>query len=396
MNKKTAIIIFFVTAIFTSCNKIVSTDSKLSLAHGQKIVNIPHTKVKKQTIGNCWIYSTIAMIESIILKTSNKHENFSESYLTYWDFYDKLLPTSSVTPKEVIDAGNFPKARLLIRKYGLMRDKDFIPEEANTQGSEVQANSLKAVNESLKNGALAALYGYKLSRQERKALVKGELDRIFNLKMDEKLKHVIKSQELMVVSAKSNELVPLDSELYNWISFPFSNVFSGKLNINELDYNKQIELDDNQKKLLKRVKENLNKGFPAMISWFLDTNALENGEFSIKNIQKNGIGSNQGGHITVLEDYTASGVDPITGKEFHLGEGETTIELKKLALEHGKIDYFVIKNSWGDDPEKTKSYKKDGEYGYHKLNLDYLLTWLEVKANNSTILPILSIVLPKE
>ena len=132
-----------------------------------------------------------------------------------------------------------------------------------------------------------------------------------------------------------------------------------------------------------------------MISWFVEPNALSEGAFDIKNIQKNGVSKNQGGHISVLEDYTAWAVDIESGERVYIGEGDKLQHLKDLALNSGEIDSLIIKNSWGDDPATSKTFNRDGEYGYHRLKANYLLTWIEDTSSKKGTLPLLSLVLPK-
>jgi hypothetical protein len=135
-----------------------------------------------------------------------------------------------------------------------------------------------------------------------------------------------------------------------------------------------FQLNVENKALLKRVKKALNARKPVVMSWYVDFNAMdENGIFSIETLKKAGVPGRQGGHMTVIEDYVAHGIDPATGKAFKTTEGTVTAELKKLALEYGEIDYFVVKNSWGGQERNDRaSYTHDKKKGFTRLEASYI------------------------
>lgn len=52
------------------------------------VTNIPQTSVKAQQIGNCWIYTTVAWAESLHLSATGEQLDLSETWLTYWRFFE--------------------------------------------------------------------------------------------------------------------------------------------------------------------------------------------------------------------------------------------------------------------------------------------------------------------
>ncbi len=354
--------------------------------NSKTVVNIPHTSIKKQILGTCWIYSTVAMVESLVLKESQglMHEDFSEAYLTYMHLKELLLPSYGTVPKVLDDAGNFARARKLIKRYGLLREQDFIKNDAN----KIEKEAFIEANRSLKEGPLKELFSFTLSLEEKKQLVFSELNRIFGVDIDQKMKYAISAKDIIITSAKTGEKVTLEEELDNWEDFPFKSVYDFGPDYEDINLNKQISLTENQQHLLKRLKQLLNKGYPAALSWFVDNHAHQNGSFRIQYLKEKGSpGQLQGGHISVIEDYTA-----ILGYQY-LGAGELSQQEKELALE-GKLESIIVKNSWGND--SSTSIAIDGEYGYNRIFMDYLLTWIPLYHAKKATLPLISMTLPKE
>jgi len=60
------------------------------------VSDVAHTPVKRQSIGNCWLYATSSWAEPLHLSATGQEINLSESYWTYWDWHYKLI-NSSVT-----------------------------------------------------------------------------------------------------------------------------------------------------------------------------------------------------------------------------------------------------------------------------------------------------------
>jgi hypothetical protein len=338
-------------------------------------VNLPHTSVKWQSIGNCWAYSFTSWLESMVLTSSDGAQslNISESFITYVHYRSQLL-SRSTRLTSVQTGGWFETAAALTLKHGYMLEGEFIPEESEQTFSARQQVATAYLDESLKNGLL------KTDRSP--ATVKAELNAAFGIDIDALAPNLKSASDLTVrlpgsagITTLARLIDPASRDGWRaarWVkdsptpvggtTFPY---WAGKQSAA-------------QSALLKRVKKALNAGYPVVIDWFVDFNALNGkGEFSGKQLELKGPGR-QGLHSTVIEDYVVEGVNPATGEKFVVGEGEATPEEKKLAEEFGEITYFVVKNSWGGSERLDRvSYVRDGEGGYHKLDADYIFSWIK-------------------
>jgi hypothetical protein len=275
----------------------------------------------------------------------------------------------------------------LIAKYGVMREGDFLPNEANLPRSERQAAALKILNASITSGRLAQLRDTSVSQQQREQIIREELDTAFSVNMQLLESKIIDPSSIKL--GKDSDGYPLtlaklatsDYHRWNWVYFPYN----GSPAVNGQPVSVAVR-SKGQEFILKRVKRALNDGHPVLISWFVDFNALQGDGFDLNTLIAAQEPGRQGGHITVIEDYVASGINPVDGKPFRTPEGEISQEEKDLALNYGNIDYFIVKNSWGQKPDS--SYYRDGSYGYHKLMASYAFGWIpEAQSEDSTSLP---------
>jgi hypothetical protein len=336
------------------------------------VVNLPQTEAKWQSIGNCWAYSFAGWAESIALNASNGELklNISESYISYRHYEAFLLGRSSQGATEVETGGWWETARDITLRQGFFLEGDFIPQESEKTFSDAQKKATNYLNASLKNGLL------KTDRSP--ATVRAELDAAFGVKLNELLPNLKRAQNFVFKAATdTTPAVTFESALRSWSSVRWQKNWQAQPSEDQLPaWNGSQTMS--QANLLRRVKRALNAGHPVIIDWFVDFNALnEKGEFSGKLLKQKGAGR-QGYHSTVIEDYVVEGVNPATGEQFLIGEGEATPEQKALAAEHGNILYFVVKNSWGGlERLDRKSYIRDGVGGYHKLEADYIFAWLK-------------------
>ncbi len=126
-----------------------------------------------------------------------------------------------------------------------------------------------------------------------------------------------------------------------------------------------------RRRIWNRVFRALNDKQPVVISLMIDFNALDNkdGTFKGQRLRELGAGD-QGGHLTVLEDYTVTDVPGIGA----IGRGEVSEELQELALQ-GTLDQLVVKNSWGvNRPERGI---KDGITLFDRSYLEDQYAWKE-------------------
>ena len=336
-----------------------------------KTVDLPHTQVKWQSIGNCWLYAALGWAESEFLAATGRELNLSETYLTYRHFEVQLLSGEALD--EVNTGGFWRESVRLMLDYGVMREGDFIPDEAEATFSKVQSKALEAINTSLKTGVL--------SRDRSPAAIRSELDAAFGVTLSSLAGSIVPLDRITLGRDAAGQTRTLRSEILkwtetrwplNWNTYPSSEAqlpldVGGTLSAQQID-------------LLRRVKRALNDGRPVIMNWWVDFNGLdETGTFDLDNVRVAGPGR-QGFHSTVIEDYVVTGIDPATGKTFTVGEGEASPEAKRLAEAYGNIDYFIVKNSWGgaERPDRP-SYSRFGEKGYSRLNANYLLGWMSLK-----------------
>ncbi|MBL8683033.1 MAG: hypothetical protein JNK05_27955 [Myxococcales bacterium] len=346
------------------------------------VTDLTHTTVKRQSIGNCWIYATTGWIESMRAKytrtTANpagEQLNISESWITYWHWYKHL--TDGSTSTEIETGGFWGEAGDLIIARGWMSEGDFIPEEANSEISQRQSSALNAINASLRSGMLSNPMNRRngmIVRQElnrafglRQEII-AEMDTVFGADGARTLENaratrrfIKRPTELIVGSARTSTgstrrlhlgdvfgrangywNPDLRSGTYAWRSISYPSDMAGRT------------------RFWQRVMKAMNDGHPVIVSWLVDFNALDSeGNFKLTQLTTPG---RQGGHLTVTEDYT---VDNVPGFGT-LGLGMLSAEQRNAALQ-GTIRFLRIKNSWGTDRPDRASHN-----GYYDLYLDYM------------------------
>lgn len=350
------------TALAFSSMACVNRTFQPTSKSGITTTNIRHTPPKWQSIGNCWLYAVIGWSESLAMYNGRK-EDFSESYLTYHYFAEQLLRYNDSS--QINTGGTWFKARDLILNYGLMREGDFLPNENGQTYSTTQKTALDYINKSMTSG--------KLSTDRSEQSVYAELDAAFGVNMNSLKTKVINANEVQVANKRGNAPTKtLLQELNNWTSI-YWDLPEAYNDVTQLPKG-PFALSKENADLLKRVKRALNDRKPVIMSWYVDFNALDNsGIFSMENLIAKRKPGRQGGHMTVIEDYVAHGTNPATQQPFTTPEGSTSAELKKLALEYGEIDYFVVKNSWGGAERLDRSsYVHDNEKGFTRLNASYI------------------------
>lgn len=332
-------------------------------------VNIPNTSIKWQSIGNCWAYSALGWVESMMLRDpSVAQPNYSETYVTYRHY--ELQLTEGISA-EIQTGGSFREAAYIITRFGLMNEGDFAPEEANLSKSERQKKATSYINTSLKTGLL--------SKSRDAKVVRAELDSAFGVQLDKIADKIIPASSVKI-SAGRSEFAQLDQVMNSWREARWPVRFSDYPSDDSTKPSARWsgKLSEDQIRLLRRVMRALNAKYPVVIDWFVDFNAVDKGGvFSLKTVQQTQIPGRQGYHSTVLEDYVATGVNPNTNTPFETPEGEASDEVKSIAAQFGSIKSFIIKNSWGGSERLDRpSYSVGGEKGFHKLSIDYLAAFL--------------------
>lgn len=334
------------------------------------VTDVYHTAVKRQSIGNCWLYAAGSWAESMHLAATGNHINLSESYWTYWHFYHQLVGSSMT----VIETGGFwHTATGIIRQHGYMEEGQFVGDEANMEMSAVQAKAELAVNLALAPGG--ALSNRDLRTRQNVIRV---LDEAFGVDMAAAAKLAKPARNLVTGKTVNGGLITLADSIdiqspYGWKSAWYPQV-SGK------DASVDNWSQKARKNVLKRVMRALNDYQPVVMTVFIDFNALDLGEsaFKLETLVNSGKPGLQGGHMVALEDYVVDQVPDGKGGFLSIEEGDANAELKAKAID-GELRYLKAKNSWG-----TNRPDRGIIDGYQRFYRDYLDVPFEVTGEDGS------------
>lgn len=349
------------------------------------ITQVDHTKVKRQSIGNCWLYATTSWLEAMNKAATGEERDTSESWLTYWHWFEQIANGNA--GDEISTGGSYSTAADLILRYGLMNEADFIPSEKNKEMSARQDSALKALNTSLKEGALS-----EPSARRDRALVRGELDRAWGLSnaltkridsvFGRSVQRTLDRSPFAVAAAARNKVIP-PSAFEAKLKDPQTGEFviktladavgqsngwwyprEGAFAWQEVSYPRNMT---ERRAFWKRVQAALHDEQPVITSWKVDFNALtRDSKFSKSTLDERGPGS-QGGHMTVMHDYQAE--VPSIGL-LKAGEQATPEQMAAALADDTKIQFVRVKNSWGGiRPDRWDDAVVPG---YHDLEMEYL------------------------
>lgn len=346
------------------------------------ITSVNQSAVKRQSIGNCWLYATTSWLEALNKGATNEEKNTSESWLTYWHWYEQLA--NGRVSGEVSTGGSYGTAANLIARYGITLEKDFIKAEAEAEMSSRQSSALNAVNASLKNGALKDA----VARRDRKAIRKeldaawqldadtiGRIDAVFGESVDKTLDraYVRTAPGKGIIRASDFPARLKDSASGQFVTGTLADAIGtggslgsrqGKFAFNEATYPSD---DAGRRAFWKRVQKALHDQVPVLVSWKVDFNALtQDSHFSFEQLQTRGPGRH-GGHMTVAHDYQADvpGVGLLKA-----GEPATKEQMQKALADGTKIQFVRVKNSWGGI--RPDRWSQAAVPGYHDLDMKYL------------------------
>jgi hypothetical protein len=344
-----------VLLLSTSCSRVEETSSQ------PLVTAVDHTVAKRQSIGNCWIYAQSTWLESLLLTETGEQFDVSESYWTWWNWYD-LVVGSSI--QEIDTGGWWSESAGIVADHGWVLEKEFIPEEEDKEMSSAQAAALAYMNMQLSEGGALA------TRADRSPEnVRAELDKAFGTDMAATEVLARSADETVVGTLESGEKVTLSEALHgtdatSWQTVVFPRVY-GK------DTRPTVNVKTRRKNLLQRVLRALNDNQPVVMSLMIDFNALdrEDQTFKVSTLSRAGGPGSQGGHMVVLNDYTVKNV-PGHG---YIGEGVVSEEMQEAAL-LGQIVLFKAKNSWG----KNRADRGLTD-GFTRFDYDYLTRQLEWK-----------------
>ncbi|MBS2018555.1 MAG: hypothetical protein JST00_37160 [Deltaproteobacteria bacterium] len=350
------------------------------------ITQVNHSKVKRQSIGNCWLYATTSWLEALNKEATGVEKNTSESWLTYWHWYEQLA--NGAAREEISTGGSYGTAADLIVRYGIVMEGDFIPGEAEAEMSNRQSSALNAVNASLKSGPLKDL----VARRDKKG-IRAELDKAWGLDAEvvRRLNTVFGAGVTRTLDrssyasgrAASNKIIRpkdfpaklVDPQTKQKVNGTLADALGtsgggwwasreGKFAWNELNYPSDTR---GRREFWKRVQRALHDGQPVITSWKVDFNALNSSSvFSLEELSRRGPGR-QGGHMTVMHDYQAE--VPGLGL-LKAGEAATPDQMQRALSDDTKIIFVRVKNSWGGI--RPDRWNDAAIPGYHDLEMKYL------------------------
>ncbi len=347
------------------------------------ITQVNQSKVKRQSIGNCWLYATTSWLEALNKGATDEEKNTSESWLTYWHWFEQIA--NGGVGDEISTGGSYGTAVDLITRYGITLEGTFIPGEAEAEMSNRQSTALDTINQSLKSGALkdpAARRDRKLVRKELDrawrldASVTAKIDAVFGEGVEKTLDRAYATREPGngIIRAKDFPARLKDPRTGQFVDGKLSDAIGtsrgwwspreGQFAWNEVNYPSDAA---SRRAFWKRVQKALHDGMPVITSWKVDFNALtRDSHFSFEELQRRGPGR-QGGHMTVMHDYEAE----VPGEGLlKAGENATPEQMQKALADDTKIIFVRVKNSWGGI--RPDRWDQAAMPGYHDLDLAYL------------------------
>jgi hypothetical protein len=363
--------------LFAGCDAGVGSSS-------DDITDVPHTDVERQSIGNCWLYAQASWVESMHLARTGVKFDTSQSYWTYWHWYDEVLAGYG---DEIETGGTQWVSNDLVLDRGIISEAKFVAADTQSEMSQRQASALAKMNEELKTGRLSTESARRNPATVRAVLddawqltpsVKGMLTKAFGKDGQKTLRSggtpygaILAADEFQVrYTSRANGATTvkdttLDVAIDEWRVATYPTYGSN--------------LDQKRRDFQIRVQRALHDRQPVVITWDVDFNAMESsdptlrGSFNLTTLKKAGKPGRQGGHMTVLEDYEA------TTQEFGLLAAGVTLDpsipedqekLDAALLPSTSIKFFRVKNSWGAFRDDRSS--APGMPGYHDLYMDYM------------------------
>lgn len=346
----------------TAVPACATPEEEESASSNAAVSNIENTRVEYQTIGNCWLFATTAWVEALHLKATRETLDLSESYLTFWHWFEILVDTSDPDKAlaSINSGSNFARASKLIERYGLMREDDFVSGGGLAFWRGGDTNALRAVNGAMTDAesplirarasgdrvalrtALADLWD--LSAETRKAI-----DATFGKDTKRTFETGNATAAATVVGPKALTVATYDKPTKGLVNVPLDDLLVGHSRAWLYWSADNAKTDVKARRAFETaVQRTLHEGLPAPLSFPLYWRALDNGgRFTAAGIE----GKPNGGHMVLLYDYEVTNV-PGFGT-LPAGKPETRPDALAAALSlDARVSFFRVKNSWGLMPAR--------------------------------------------
>ena len=324
---------FGLAIVALGCGKVSQEENSKPL-----VTDVDHSVVKRQSVGNCWLYAQASWVESLHLTATGNELDVSESYWTYWYWYEQILKNANrgYLQEELVTGGSWSAAQRLLRRYGVVLEGEFIPREAEAEMSRTQARAESLINQELVTGQLASL------EDRTPDKIMAVLDQAFGVNMNEARAMARSIDDFQVATGRDQqEVASLRQVMGEWRNYSAGRV--------------------RKETLIRYVKRALNDGHPIVMTMWIDFRYLNTQTATFQDEIFNEDYDGTGGHLVVLEDYVVN--HPELG---FLGEGDMDDSIKEAALD-GELLYFKSKNSWG-----TNRPDRGLTDGYTRFTKDYL------------------------
>lgn len=337
------------------------------------ITDVPHTPVKEQSIGNCWVYASVAWAEALHRSAASESVDLSESYLTYWHWYDQI---ASRAPAQLETGGFFNEATRLMSTYGLVSEAKFIPGDESRTSSVRQKLALARVNDALKqsDGTANPFLGRLATPEKRTPKnIRAVLDDAFELDAD------VRADLASTFGPDAPRPLTRDRAVPARFITPWTFQVTAKtpttakvtttLDAVIPQWEEAYVYGDEQsaRAPLRRLQKALHDSLPALVTWNVDFASSQN-DGAFRRRPTSHLDKWDGSHMTVVEDYQATNV-PNFGT---LAAGATITDPQALAsvlVDQSSVSFLRIKNSWGFRPSPSGSEELKG---YYDLYADYL------------------------
>lgn len=365
-------------------------------ARGDAVADVGATDVKRQSVGNCWLYGANAWLEALHFKATGETLDLSEGYLTYWYWFGQLAEASAAgTPiAKLKERAYWEVGSDLVGRYGLMREAEFLPDgNFGWLGLTPTRGAMKDVNEAL--GKPTSRLRLAMQAKDRAAIraayddlwklpgaIRADLDATFGA---DRTKTFLTPG--FVPPATTRVIAPSSLAVRTWDAASNKTVLKTAADVvagGTAAWTSQVVTIDMAKERAprreheRRLQRALHAGLAVPIVWMVDMNARDDsGAFRMSTLRENGPGpaSKQGAHLSLVIDYEVAGV-PGFGT-LPAGVVETRPAALEAALsEQAEIRFFRIKNSWGTFPgnplELVYRYRDDLPFGTNDLEPGYV------------------------